>query len=178
MSIRGFLIALVVFLPTFGFAQSRGQAAETLPGATNYTRVEPTVACGGATGVEAFPVLKERGFKAVINLRQDSEPEAHVTESRLAAEAAGLRYVHIPFNGHAPTPEPIDAFLVAVADPSNSPVYIHCTSANRVGAMWLAKRVLVDGWDVERATKEAELIGLKTPELKQFVLEYIETHRH
>jgi protein tyrosine/serine phosphatase len=61
-----------------------------------------------------------------------------------------------------------------VTDPANSPVYIHCASANRVGAMWLIKRVVDDGWDVDRATQEAERIGLTSRELKQFALDYIQ----
>jgi hypothetical protein len=52
-------------------------------------------------------------------------------------------------------------------------VYIHCATANRVGAVWLIKRVLADGWDVEKATAEAERIGLRSPQLKQFALDYI-----
>ena len=40
-----------------------------------------------------------------------------------------------------------------MTDPANQPAYIHCASANRVGAMWLIKRVVVDGWDVPRATE-------------------------
>jgi hypothetical protein len=56
-------------------------------------------------------------------------------------------------------------------------VYIHCAAANRVGAVWLIKRVLVDGWDIERATAEAKRVGLRSPQLEQFALDYIATHR-
>ena len=42
-------------------------------------------------------------------------------------------------------PEIAHAFLKAVADPANQPAYIHCGSANRVGAMWFIKRVKLDG---------------------------------
>lgn len=142
-------------------------------GITNYTRVESTVACGGATPVEAFPALKQEGFKAVINLRQATEKGADIERSKDAAEAAGLRYIHIPMNGADPQAATIDRFLEAVQDPANSPVYIHCASANRVGAVWLAKRVVVDGWSVDKATEEAERIGLSSPKLKAFVLDYL-----
>lgn len=146
---------------------------DTLPGVTNYTRVEAAVGCGGATTTEAFPALKQEGFRAVINLRQADEKGADVERSKQAAEAAGLRYLHIPVNGANPQAESVDQFLAAVKDPANSPVYIHCASANRVGAVWLVKRVLVDGWDVEKATAEAERIGLTSDKLKQFALDYL-----
>jgi uncharacterized protein (TIGR01244 family) len=150
---------------------------ETLPGARNYTRVDATVACGGATTAEAWPELRARGFKAVINLREASEPGADVEGGRRGAEAAGLKYVHIPMSGSNPDASTVDAFLAAVKDPANSPVYIHCGSANRVGAMWLVKRMLVDGWDQARALREAETIGLRSPALRDFMLAYVREHQ-
>jgi hypothetical protein len=50
---------------------------------------------------------------------------------------------------------------------------VHCGSANRVGAVWLAKRVLQDGWTIEKATEEAKLIGLRSEPLEKFALSYI-----
>jgi uncharacterized protein (TIGR01244 family) len=158
-------------------AQAPPAPASSIPGVTNYTRVDATVGCGGATPVEAFPVLKQEGFAAVINLRRADEPGANIQESKVAAERAGLKYIHIPFDAQAPSPDVADAFLAAVKDPSNAPVYIHCRSAGRVGAVWLIKRVLVDGWDVERATAEAKRIGLRSPQLEQFARDYIAAHR-
>jgi hypothetical protein len=43
--------------------------------------------------------------------------------------------------------------------------------------MWLVKRVLVDKWDVERASAEAASLGLSNPALKTFMLSYIESHK-
>lgn len=164
--------AVVVAL---GVAAALRAKQDAPAGITNYTRVESTVACGGATSVEAFPALKQEGFKAVINLRQATEKGADIERSKEAAEAAGLRYIHIPMNSADPQPAVVDRFLEAVQDPANSPVYIHCASANRVGAVWLVKRVVVDGWSVDKATEEAERIGLTNPKLKAFALDYLKT---
>ena len=71
-----------------------------------------------------------------------------------------------------------DDFLAAVADKSNQPVYIRCGSANRVGGMWMVKRVLQDKWAIDRATTEAEAIGLTSPDLKKFVASYIAVLHH
>jgi hypothetical protein len=43
--------------------------------------------------------------------------------------------------------------------------------------MWLIKRVKLDGWDVDRATKEAEQIGLRAANLKEFALDYVKPAR-
>ena len=144
-----------------------------LPGAMNVTRVDAVLMCGGATKDEAFPALKKQGIVSVVNLRLPDEPGVDIPASRAAAQAAGLRYVHVPVRGSAPDAAAVDAFLAAVQDRSNQPMYIHCGTANRVGAMWLIKRVLVDGWDVERASAEAAAIGLTNANLKQFALDYI-----
>ena len=140
-------------------------------GVVNYTRVDATVACAGATPPEAMAGLKDLGFASVINFRTEGERGAMVEESRAAAEDLGLRYFHLPFR--EATPEVTETFLETVADPANQPVYIHCGSANRVGAMWLIKRVRVDGWSVEDATAEAEAIGLSSETLKEFAINYV-----
>jgi hypothetical protein len=40
--------------------------------------------------------------------------------------------------------------------------------------MWLMKRALVDGWDVDRALEEAALLGLTSESLKKFMLDEIQ----
>lgn len=151
-------------------------AQTTPPGTTNYTRLDATVACAGATTVEAIPAIKAEGFKAIVNLRLPNEEGANVEASRSAAEAAGLKYFHIPFSGADPSTKAVDDFLAALKDPANSPVLVHCATANRAGMMWMIKRVMLDGWNVEKAAEEAERAGLKNPKLKAFALEYLKSH--
>jgi uncharacterized protein (TIGR01244 family) len=169
-------LSLLALLVLAGCGLSAEQKAAR-PGISNFTRVDAVVACGGATETSALEGLKQDGFKAVINLRQASERGANIDENRARAEQLGLKYIHIPFNGAAPETKTFDDFLAAVADKSNQPVYVHCASANRVGAVWLAKRVLQDGWTVEKATEEARLIGLSAAPLEQFALKYVAEHK-
>jgi len=147
------------------------------PGITNYTKVDAVVACGGATETAALEGLKKDGFKAVINLREASESGANIEENAAKAKALGLNYIHIPFSSQSPQAKTLDDFLAAVSNTANQPVYIHCGSANRVGAVWLAKRVLQDGWTVPKATEEAKMIGLRSAPLEQFALKYIDDHK-
>lgn len=171
------LSVLTLALVIAGCGAGAEQQRETKPGISNYTRVDAVVACGGATETSALEGLKQDGFKAVINLRQASERGANIEENRDRAESLGLKYLHIPFNGAAPENKTFDDFLAAVADTSNQPVFIHCASANRVGAVWLAKRVLQDGWAVDKATEEARAIGLSAAPLEQFALKYVAEHK-
>lgn len=166
-------VALVALGVPVSVAEAQREAAPA--GVSNYTRVDATVACAGATPVQVLPELRKSGFVSVINFRMSDEPGANIDESKATAARVGLKYIHLPHQ--TPTPEIADAFLKSVADPANQPVYIHCASANRVGAMWFIKRVKLDGWAVDRAMKEAELIGLRAANLKQFALEYVNPNR-
>lgn len=147
------------------------------PGIRNFSRVDATVACGGSVEPAALAGLRKDGFVSVVNLRQANEPGADVEAAQAAAKAAGLKYIHLPFNAASPDEKIVESFLSAVADRSNQPVFIHCGSANRVGSVWMIKRVLQDGWTVERARAEAEAIGLSSPDLLAFATSYIDKHR-
>lgn len=148
-----------------------------MPGVRNYSRVDATVGCGGAVDPSAMSALRKEGYVSVINLRLANEAGADVDAGRAAAKTAGLKYIHLPFNAASPDPKVVSDFLGAVADKSNQPVFIHCGSANRVGAVWMIKRVLQDGWDVNKAREEAEAIGLTNQKLKDFAAEYIQSHK-
>jgi uncharacterized protein (TIGR01244 family) len=150
---------------------------ENVTGIRNLTRLETTVACAGATEVEAIPAIKKMGFVAMVNLRQATEPGANVPESQAAAKAAGLNYIHLPLDSAAPDPAVADRFLEAIRNPANQPAYIHCASANRAAAMWFIKRVQIDKWDTDRAMKEAEALGLTSAPLKQFAMNYVQAHK-
>ncbi|MGQ0734370.1 MAG: fused DSP-PTPase phosphatase/NAD kinase-like protein [Acidobacteriota bacterium] len=164
---------LAVLATAMVSAQQAGPQKVERAGITNYTKVDAVVACGGATSTAALEGLKGDGFKAIINLRMASEEGANVEENAMRAKALGLKYLHIPFNGQSPENKTVDDFLAAVADKTNQPVYIHCGSANRVGAVWLVKRVVQDGWTVDKATEEAKLIGLRSAPFEQFALKYL-----
>jgi len=146
------------------------------PGVKNYTRIDAAFACAGATDATAFPALAAEGFHSVINLRTEGEEGADIAGARAAATAAGLRFIHIPFDGHAPDPSVLDRFLAAVADPANQPAYVHCASANRAGAAWLVKRVMLDGWPLQRAIDEARQVGLRSDKLESFAVAYLAAH--
>jgi uncharacterized protein (TIGR01244 family) len=171
------LIAFAVLSAMTAAVQAQQVTKETVPGIVNFSRVETTIACAGATTPAAVAEIKKRGWASIINLRQASEAGADVEAEAAAAKTAGVVYIHLPLNSAAPDPAVVDLFLKAVTDPANQPVFIHCASANRAAALWLIKRVQVDKWDVDRAVTEAAALGLTNASLKTFALDYIEAHK-
>lgn len=175
------LIVAVTLMGALGSATAPAKAQEvtkpTVPGVTNFAQVETTVACAGAIKVEAVPELKKMGFMSIVNLRQASEPGADVEAEAAAAKAAGIRYYHIPFDGSKPDPAAADQFLQAITAKDSEPAFIHCAGGNRAATMWLIKRLVVDHWDVDRATKEAAALGMTSATLRQFAIDYAEAHK-
>jgi uncharacterized protein (TIGR01244 family) len=149
----------------------------TVAGVSNFAQVETTVACAGATTPEALEGIKKMGFKSVINLRLATEQGANIEAETAAAKAAGITFVHIPFNGSMPDPAVADQFMKVITDPANSPAFIHCASGNRAAAMWMIKRILVDKWDADKASEEATQLGLTSQALKTFALDYAQAHK-
>jgi uncharacterized protein (TIGR01244 family) len=115
------------------------------------------------------------GFVSVINLRLASEAGAEVEKEGAAAQALGLRYFHVPFDG-SPDPKAAGEFLKAITSPGAEPAFIHCAGGNRAATMWLIKRLAVDHWDVDRATKEAIALGQTNEAIRQFAIDYAKTH--
>ena len=158
-------------------AQAPQVTKQNVPGVTNFARVETTVACAGATKVEALPEIKKMGFSTVVNLREASEQGADVDAEAAAAKAAGLNFVHIPFNVASPAPDVVERFLAAINKPGSQPAFIHCAGGGRAATLWMIKRVKVDGWDRQRAIDEATALGMANERLKQFAINYLDTHK-
>jgi uncharacterized protein (TIGR01244 family) len=174
---RSFVVSAVLTAIALAPAAVRAQVTkESVPGITNFSKIGTTIACAGATTPEAIAEVKKLGYAAVINLRQASEPGANVEQATAAAKAAGIKYVHLPFNAASPDPAIVEGFLKAVTDPANQPVFVHCASANRAAALWMIKRMNVDGWDADRAGTEAAALGLTNAALKTFALDYVKAH--
>lgn len=150
---------------------------ETVEGVTNFNRIETTVACAGATKATAVPEIKKFGFASIINLREASEADADLEGEAAAAKAADIRYYSIPFNSTSPDPAAADKFLDAITAKGSEPAFIHCARGGRAATMWFIKRLVIDHWDVERAAKEATALGMTNPALKQFALDYAQTHK-
>ncbi|HEV8168170.1 MAG TPA: PQQ-binding-like beta-propeller repeat protein [Pyrinomonadaceae bacterium] len=142
----------------------------------NFLRVNKDFCTGGQPKLEHLEKLKADGVKSILNLRQPSEHRAAEEEAK--AKELGLRYFNIPVAYGNPNEEQVAEFLKITDDPENRPMFIHCTAAIRVGAFWMIRRVLRDGWKIEDAQAEAEKVGLReSPHWLEFARKYIETHR-
>jgi uncharacterized protein (TIGR01244 family) len=146
---------------------------EPVAGAVNYVRLDPNFASGGATTADAFATLKKMGFRTVINLRMATEPGVDLPGEEKLVTETGLRYVGLPFSPGAPDVTAVEGFLRVARDAASQPVYVHCASGQRANAFWMIKRVVVDGWTIEKALAEADSLKLTHPQSRDFALNYL-----
>jgi uncharacterized protein (TIGR01244 family) len=172
----GVMAGFVLACPLLMSASSAAQEPTAAAPIRNFLRVDSNFCTGGQPRLEHLDQLKAEGVKAIINLRQPSEHRAD--EEAAKAKDLGLRYFNIPVVFADPKDEQVDEFLKLTDDPANRPAFIHCTAAVRVGAFWMIRRVLRDGWPIEKAEEEAQKIGLqRAPHLNEFVRAYIARHQ-
>jgi uncharacterized protein (TIGR01244 family) len=171
------LLAVCVAAPHAQTVTTGSVTKGSVPGVTNFARLETTIACAGATTPAAVADLKKMGYASIVNLRLASEPGADIEGEAAAAKTAGITFIHLPFNEAAPDLAIVDGFLKAVTTPANQPAFVHCASGNRAAMMWMIKRMLVDKWDADRAGTEAAALGLTKSTLKTFALDYVQKHQ-
>jgi uncharacterized protein (TIGR01244 family) len=100
---------------------------ELVPGYAVSPQIEP----------EDMTALAQAGFATVICNRPDGEnpPARGAQAMRQAAEAAGLRFVFLPFTAATLTPATVAAQRQTIDD-SAGPVFAYCASGNRCSIVW------------------------------------------
>ena len=149
-------------------------AMSELTGIRNFLKLTDQVWTGGQPWPEHLTKLKDAGIKIIINLRAHAEYEGAREEAKV--KELGMGYFNIPVDGGAPDELDADDFLKLTDEQlKNGPVFIHCAAGTRVGAFWMIRRVMRDGWEFEKALEEANKIGLNNhPRLTEFAKDYIE----
>ena len=172
------LLVMLACLPALSSAQNSKRL--TVPGINNFWFVDKTVSTGGSITSRdlAMPALKKRGIRTVIDLAGGAESGAE----RAATEAAGMKYLVFAINPMTLDPAPIEPFLKAASDPANFPVFIHSGAGHRAGMALMIKRVLIDGWTIEKAGIQAAASGLvddnpMAPVWWKFAQDYIMSHK-
>ena len=122
-----------------------------------------------AVGLE---VAAARGVRTVADQRLDAEtPEF---DERATVVGLGMAYANPGFQGPDQLTDAVLAANLGVLRNAERPLLMHCASANRTGAIWLAHRVLDDRLPFETAVLEARQVGLRSPAYEARVRDYVE----
>ena len=126
-------------------------------------RITPDYAVSPQIEPEDLADIAAQGFRTVIDNRPDSEIPMELSSEvmRIAAEAAGLRFVDNPVTHPTMTPERIRLQAEAMAD---GPVLAYCASGTRSSVLWsLVQAGQMPADDIIAATARAgyDLSGLR-----------------
>ena len=120
-----------------------------------------------------FEKARDEGVRTVINIRHATENSE--LDERAVVEGLGLVYHNLAWaRPEELTPAVIDEYRQLLRS-AERPILLHCGSANRVAAIWLAYRVLDDGVPLEQALVEAATVGLRTEAYATVVKDHIAT---
>ncbi len=122
-----------------------------------------------------FALAQDAGVVSVLDMRRPSETRGF-DEAGLAADF-GLEYRVTPIAGPSElTDEAIDAARAALVEMPR-PILVHCGTANRAAAVWIAYRALDEGAGLDDAVLEARAMGLRSPVYETRMRAYVEARR-
>lgn len=109
---------------------------------TDYIRVSPEFAVAGQLEPADIARAGSEGFKAVVVNRPDGEDpgQPREAEMRAAAEAAGMRFVSLPYQG--PTPPGVVGEMATLLDETKGPVLAYCRTGKRSIMAWALAQAL------------------------------------
>lgn len=133
----------------------------------------------GQPSEQEIQALADEGFKSVVNFRTEGEEDQPLSPDAEAKKVkdAGLEYLHVPVSMDAMSGNLVDQFR-ARYQTLPAPVFAHCKSGKRAGAMMMMHVAVEQGMSGEQAIEQAKSMGFECdkPELEQFVRKYVDEH--
>lgn len=119
------------------------------------------------------------GVKTIVNLRradeQTGEDGLSFEQERAEARRLGMRFIHLPMDGHERIdPVEVRRWLAIARNKDNWPILLHCKrGVDRTGLLAAVYRTEVQGWEPRRALDEAvaERLDLEDkPHMEAYIL--------
>jgi uncharacterized protein (TIGR01244 family) len=123
-------------------------------------KVNAMISGGGQPSEEDIAALKAAGYRKIINLRREGEPNQPLdpkAEGEVVTRA-GMEYVHVPVDPKNLNPSSADAVAKAVAE-SDGPVFVHCAAGGRGVSHALLAEAKAQGGSADDVLKKAEALG-------------------
>ena len=117
-----------------------------------------------------FARVRTLGVRTVVNLRHHAEQDF---DEAALVEALGLRYVHVPFKKPRELTDAVFEQVRRALREFEPPMLVHCSSGNRVAAVFLPWRVLDGDMSIDTAVREAKRIGLKSEDYEKRARAYV-----
>lgn len=142
-------------------------------------KINGEVTVGPQPTEDQLKELANSGFKSIVNFRTEGEEDQPLspTQEGENVKQLGLSYLHIPVSMKSMSEATVDQFREQYHE-LPKPVFAHCKSGKRAGAMVMMHIASNQGLSGEQTLQQAEQMGFKCdqPQLKQFVETYVDRH--
>ena len=143
-------------------------------------KISDQVTVGAQPSEDQLHQLGKQGFKSVVNFRTEGEEDQPLTPKAEGetVTTAGMTYLHVPVSMKSMGPDQVDQFRAKYAA-LPKPVFAHCKSGKRAGAMVMMHMAVEQGMTGDQTLQQAEKMGFECdqPELKEFVRQYVDSHK-
>lgn len=150
-------------------------AIDAIQGVINACQALPTVVTGGQPGPHHLQALQAAGASVIFDIRDPREPRGY--DEPAAVARLGMRYINIPVGPTPLSDELMASILDVLRANAGQTIFFHCASGNRVGGALLPHLILDQDMEEDDAIAIAGRVGLRSPELLQWGLEYSQRHR-
>ena len=144
---------------------------DAVSGIANACQATPTLITGGQPTADQLQAFKAAGGAVVLDIRDPMEPRPFDESAKM--QELGLEYVVVPVVAGQTNDAIMERILGAVRKYKDKQMLFHCGSGNRVGGALIPYFMLDLGMEEEDAIAQAMRIGLRSPEMMQWGLQYV-----
>ncbi|MFN5710183.1 MAG: methyltransferase [Planctomycetota bacterium] len=167
--IPSLFLACSLFLQSNLYAQAQVTPGEL--GSTKVVRKFEKWLFASQPSEADLAAAKAAGVERVITLRN---PQELNWDEAQAVKQLEMEFSQLPIDfPEGLTPAKLNEVCIALEDAEGKPVLLHCGSAVRVGAVWMAYRATRQEIPLEQAQAEAAAIGLRNPEAIEAIKGYV-----
>lgn len=130
----------------------------------NFHFVSANLASSGYLKMDEYQLIKQYGFKHVINLIPGDQKE-----EKNIVEKLGLSYQQIPVDWSEPSLENFESFTNLMKSYGNHKVYIHCQANYRASTFVFLYRITQLGVNQEEAKKDLLKIWMPNQTWQDFI---------
>ena len=143
--------------------------------------ITPTITVADQPSEADIEALKNEGYKGIINLRNDGEPEQPLGTAAEGerVRALGMEYLHYGVGGAPLTEEGVASVCDFLDRHASERVLVHCRKGGRAKALVLLHQAKAQNWTADEAIARGAAMGLEVEGagLRMLVEKYLREHQ-
>lgn len=134
----------------------------------NFLQLTDSIATAGQPTKQQLSLVKDAGYKTVINLATATSENALPNEREIV-EILGMKYIHIPVDFNNPTSENFADFCQAMHENQQQSLLVHCAANLRVAAFMYIYRLRQENINSEQAKRDLAKVWTPNETWQRFI---------